>query len=422
MHHATLRPSRSVALAGGVTVAAIAATVLTGGAPAGAAPAASKLHYAYGGHAFGTYASLGSLINVGKTANVPMCTTTVGTTKVDKTAKLNLGLAGFVGAVTSQVRSKHNGNTPISVATTHTASTTLLGALHLNAVKTSAAVSHVGSKYVMSGNTTFLGLTVAGQTMPASPKPNTALALPGLGSITLNEQRFGVRHGIPTATVIALDIRLGSSNSLGLPAGRVIVGQSTATIRKITRVATAGAWATELSVASVVGSGRTAAAYTGCGGTSKKGKENDVAGITLPNGLAKVGVAKSTVQTTDTKSRTTAISRNRIAGVTLLNGMIKVSALRTQANATLDAKGHRTLSAKHTTVLGLVVNGQSMGAPTLGQQQSIPGLGTLTFGYAHKSRTGIQVYGLRLVLADPSGGLPAGAVITVGAARAKVTN
>ena len=108
--------------------------------------------------------------------------------------------------------------------------------------------------------------------------------------------------------VTALDLVIGSSNGDGLPAGRIVVGQSTASLRQTHRVPTGGAWATQISVASVVGSGRTAAAYTGCGGTGASGNSNDVSGITVPNGVATVGVAKSTVHTTDTAEKTTSTS------------------------------------------------------------------------------------------------------------------
>ncbi|MBE7188063.1 choice-of-anchor P family protein [Jatrophihabitans endophyticus] len=409
---------RTAAAVATLAVSATAAAALAG--PAGAATTTPTQHFAYGGHAYGSYVNLGGVLDLGKTDNTPMCTTQSGQTNVNKTAKLSLGLAGFIGAVTSQVRGKHSSTTAKSQAQTHTASTTLLGAIHLNAVKTSATVSHTGSKVGYSGNTTFLGLTVAGQSVPGNVPANTSYSLPGLGSLTLNEQHFGVKNGIPTATVIALDVKLGSSNSLGLPAGRIILGQSTATLRQIHRVATAGAWGTQLSVASVAGSGRTAATYTGCGGTSKKGHENNIAGVTIPGGVATVDAVNSTVRTTDTSSGTVAVAHNTIAGISLFNGMVELKALKTQANAKLDNKGHHTRSPKGTTLGSLIVDGQTYSVPKLGQTQSIPGLGSLTFGYTHLTKTGILVNGIRLVLGSAQGGLPAGAVITVGAARAKV--
>ena len=306
------------------------------------------------------------------------------------------------------------------MADTHTAFTSLLtGTIKLRAVTTDATVAHTGSKYSSGGNSTFTGLTVAGKSFPASPKANSSYSLPGLGSLTLNEQHSGIRNGIPYKTVVALDLKLGSNNVMGLPSGRIVVGASTATLRQTHRVPTGAAWATQVSVGSVVGSGRTAAAYTGCGGTGASGHSNDLAGVAVPNGVAKTGVAKSTVHTTDSAAKTTSTSVSRIAGVNLLDGMIKVKALTTRANAA-DVGGRHVRNATGTSVLGLVINGKSMAAPRIGQHRSIPGLGVLSFGYAHKSRTGIMVYGLRLVLGSAHNGVPAGAVITVGAARANV--
>ena len=213
---------------------------------------------------------------------------------------------------------------------------------------------------------------------------------------------------------------LGSTNTAGLPAGRIELGQSTATLRQTHRVPSGAAWATQVSLASVAGSGRTAAVYTGCGGTGNAGHSNDLTGVTIPNRVATVAAAHSMVKTTDTAAKTTSRSRDRVAGVTLLNGMIKVRALTTQANA-VNSNGHLALNADGTSVAGLVINGKPMSAPKIGQKRTIPGLGTLTFGYATKTKTRVMVYGLRLVLGSTHNGIPAGAAITVGAARAAVT-
>lgn len=419
MHRFVPRPNPKVAVAATSSVAvaaALAATLVTGGSPA----VASTHHYfAYGGNAFGSRVALGTLANVGRTAYVPMCTTRSGVTHANKTAKIDLGAVGYIGAATSKLHSQHKGSVARSTASTHTAHTSLLtGMIALRAVTTQATVAR-GTHYSTGGDATFLGLRIAGRAMPATPKANTTLALPGLGSVTLNEQHAGVHDGIPTKTVIALDLVLGSNNSLGLPAGRVIIGKSTASLRQTHRVPTAAAWATQISVSTVVGSGRTAAAYTGCGGTGTSGHSNDLTGVLVPNGVANAGVARSTVHTTDGAKKTTSSARNRITGVSLLNGMIKAKVLTTQANAA-SSGGRHTSNAKGTTVLGLVVGGKAMAAPRTGQHRSIPGLGVLSFGYAHRTKRGITVYGLRLKLGSAHNGVPAGAVITVGAAKANV--
>ena len=52
---------------------------------------------------------------------------------------------------------------------------------------------------------------------------------------------------------------------------------------------------------------------------------------------------------------------------------------------------------------------------------TIPGVGTLRANVVVQSGTGIQAYGLQLVLTAAVGGLPIGAVVTVSAASAGVS-
>ena len=108
MKHVKPRAASAVATAvvGGVAASAVTAAVLAGAGPVGAS---TGEHFAYGGNAFGSHVTLGSLAHVGKTAYAPMCTTKAGTTHRNKTAKLNLGAAGYIGAVTSEMRSQHQG-------------------------------------------------------------------------------------------------------------------------------------------------------------------------------------------------------------------------------------------------------------------------------------------------------------------------
>lgn len=415
----TRRELAAVAIGGAAVAATVAATLAAG---SGAAGAATTQTVAYGGNAYASHVTLGTIANVGKTAFTPLCTTHAGAKHVNKTAKVDLGPAGYIGAATSQVQSAHSGAKSSSIATTHTAYTSLLtGMIKVRAITSGATVTHYASSYGTKGSSNFVGLTVAGKSFPAAVPANSSYSLPGLGTLILNGQHAYDKGGTRTMITTALNLTLGSSNSAGLPAGHIVIGRSTASLRLTNRVPSGNAYATQISVASVAGSGRTAAVYVPCGGTGNVKNSNDVAKVTIPNGVANIGVTKSTVNTTDSAAKTVSHSQNRVAGVSLLNGMIKVHALTTQANAAF-FDGKRTVSAAGTKLLGLVVQGKAMSAPKMGQHMSIPGLGTLSFGYARKTKTGIVVYGLRLVLGSAQSGVPAGAVITVGEAGAGVSS
>src|SRR5216684_2078443 len=85
-----------------------------------------------------------------------------------------------------------------------------------------------------SQGTSLIGLSVGGMSVSDNPPPNTTILLPGIGSVTLNEQTCD-GGGVPpcngTASsgiqVRAIHVILNNPNALGVPHGaRIIVGEA----------------------------------------------------------------------------------------------------------------------------------------------------------------------------------------------------
>jgi len=82
--------------------------------------------------------------------------------------------------------------------------------------------------------TSLLGLSVAGTAVSDNPPPNTTILVPGIGSVTLNEQTCDDGSAPPCSgsnasgiRVRAIHVIVTSPNSLGLPQGvDVIVGEA----------------------------------------------------------------------------------------------------------------------------------------------------------------------------------------------------
>jgi len=78
------------------------------------------------------------------------------------------------------------------------------------------------------------GLSVAGTAVSDNPPPNTTILVPGIGSVTLNEQTCDDGSAPPCSgsnasgiRVRAIHVIVTSPNSLGLPQGvDVIVGEA----------------------------------------------------------------------------------------------------------------------------------------------------------------------------------------------------
>ena len=93
------------------------------------------------------------------------------------------------------------------------------------------ATASTRHRHQLIGRTILLGLRFNGKRVPAHPKRDQTFALPGLGKIVLNHQvRVRHTHRI-RIRVTALRLVLGAGNAAHLPAGALIIGRATASIR-----------------------------------------------------------------------------------------------------------------------------------------------------------------------------------------------
>jgi hypothetical protein len=93
------------------------------------------------------------------------------------------------------------------------------GAVKASLANTSCRIDSAGNVTV---TTSFAGLTVLGNSVSASPPPNTTVPLPGVGTVTLNEQTSTVgQGGTRSITVNAIHVHLAGA----LANGDIIVSQ-----------------------------------------------------------------------------------------------------------------------------------------------------------------------------------------------------
>jgi hypothetical protein len=85
-----------------------------------------------------------------------------------------------------------------------------------------------------AGGTSLVGLSVGGMGVSDNPPPNTTILIPGIGSVTLNEQTCDGGGAPPCSgstssgiRVRAIHLIVDNPNALGLPQGAdVIVGEA----------------------------------------------------------------------------------------------------------------------------------------------------------------------------------------------------
>lgn len=402
-----------------MTAAALAATVLPM-VNAGPASAEAVASFSYGGDAYGSAATLGTLVNSGHVADLPMCTLTVPASSSNSYAAVHLGTLGTIGAVSTHTGSHQSGATRSSQTTTQTAGFSLAGGLvQATAVSNVATTSFDGTRFSRTASTTFVGLKVAGITIPVVPLPNTAIAVPGVGSVTLNAQSTSTTYGARYITVNAVVLRVSATNLIGMPGGKVVIGYASSSLGEpVQHIEDGLAYGTDVAVGTTLDSGRTAAAYMPCGGTAGGMRTVTTAALSVP-GVLSTGAVTSTAMSTDSGSVSSAATTNEMASVSLLGGLVTADAVDTQSTATLTG-GVITRSSAGTTIAHLTVLGQPV-TVSANAHIDIAGVGGLDIEKVVSTKTGVHVYGLQLTLSVAQGALGAGTVLTIGSANASVT-
>jgi hypothetical protein len=181
----------------------------------------------------------------------------------------------------------------------------------------------------------FQNLKIAGTAYPAIVPPNTVVALPGIGNVTLNSQDIVKDNSAVTSVhVDMLAVTITAANSFGLPvAAHVNIGDATAIYRrKAPAVAvTGGAFATGATANAdnilTTSIGHAANVTIPCEGTGGNVKVNTADLVNVAK-IATVVQATSTAVSGPRLKGTYARTTSVIRSVNLLNGLIQATNLR----------------------------------------------------------------------------------------------
>jgi hypothetical protein len=398
-----------------LVIAASTAVLLAGGALAAANPASAHIRtaVAFGGAAYGSSGHLGTLFNTGRSARVPLCTTRPGVTHTDHTQESTVSKVGTLGAVHTKTSSNSSKNSIASISTARTAGTSLFaGQVTGTAFAVNAKASRSSSGYGLAGTTTLTDVKIFGRSAPTHPSVNQTLALPGIGSVVLNKQTRSHRFGMAQISVVAVQLTVAGNNTMGLPAGKVVISSARASLHEPTHYRASGvAFGTTVVAGDQVRSGKTAPVYLPCGGTGGATGHNQTGAVTA-SGL-QASATHTTGRSVETASGTKARLTSRISGVNLLGGVVRARSLVSVASAAR-TNGHLTRSSAGTSIGSLTINGTSRSASAPANTKvSIPGVGTLWIHRVIRTAKGLQVYALQLVLNTDRSGLTKGTVISV---------
>ncbi len=277
-----------------------------------------------------------------------------------------------------------------------------------------------------TNGSTFSGLMVNGTPENNNPAPNTKLSLPGLGSVILNEQSGPFNASNATSIgVVAMDIQISSSNSLGLVTGTRIV---LAFVQSA--IAPAAVTATSYGLYGLGLGGSTPNVGPGAvAGVSCKGGSSSISSSSISSSLiGDTGIEASSASGQITSSSANASSQNSILNLNLLGGLISANKVTTLATAMWNSSGASSRTGQ-ATFQNASIHGTALPTnPAPNTRENLPGLGYALFNEqsgsndssgANETVIGIDIY---VTVANNSLGLPVGARIIVSLAAAGATS
>jgi hypothetical protein len=280
-----------------------------------------------------------------------------------------------------------------------------------------------------STGATFTNLKVAGVPVVSKPRPNTTLALPGVGSVTLNAQSatpafFGTpaKFGVDAISVEVDDLA-GISGTIQVAHSEAGLGQSAGRIG-------ASGFLVQVAAKPVASVGPLGSASMACAGTGGLDKTVDQVGVSVPV-VGNVGIGHVTVSGDQRDGSNQSHATTTVGAIDLLDHAITADALVSKASSYAGSGGVRS-DGLGSSFTNLVIGGTPISGPVAPNTRlELPGIGSVTLNeqgcWSDRTgqrasctadhRTQMQVTAIRIrVTVTNTLGLPIGADIAVGRA------
>jgi hypothetical protein len=386
-----MRPRIGYKKLAAVGVAAAVGVVSTIALTSGSASAAEV--YGYNGYAMGVDVQ-GGVANAGPqvVSNIN-CTTDPKAGQTNNLATATVNKSAFAKTVTTGTHAFNDarGN---GVTSTATAADIQVGnLLHVTGAKTTTTSWAKDGKLQYSGDTTFASIKIGNLSVPTllNPKPNTKIALPGLGYVVLNRVGYyKVSSGIYSyaqAVVVHATVK-----NQYIPEGiDVAILKTRAEITKPTTALVIGdTYVTKASVGNLVKSDPTSY-QASCQGTEGKTVRVSVGELNIPR-VAFVGAGTTTKNGYIGKDKAAIVFTSKTASIKV--GNLAIGAIESSASAWKTKDGKVGL-ASHSDIVSIRVGDKVYDVPTAPNSTLvIPGIAKLTFNQVIKGSRYIAVNAL----------------------------
>ncbi|WP_148612199.1 choice-of-anchor P family protein [Nocardioides rubriscoriae] len=396
------------------------AAIPLGQSSAGSAKAAAaqkvRTKFALSSSAYGSRVDGGSVpANSRDTAYQRIgCTNVAGTDLNNYVAEQTIPGLGKVEGVHTRVWTAKLGNT-VSSYSKHSIARVIigssaLGSLELQGVTSLSQAFNKDGRYGTSVHNDIARIVLKAAGAPvqelAIPAPGQTLTVPGIATISLGKSNKKVTRDFARVSANVVDVSV-------IPLGtRVRVAQTNAAIQGGIRHGVFKGYAAGVEARGLADNlkvGRTPLTIVPCPGTDGVDEGKDIAGV----GLGDLGDLKGVASGVNARNFARVAKgtvAGRVAQVSLLGGRVEVNGILGVANVKRE-RGVITRNSKGSTVLEIIIDGQSYQIPAIGSLE-IPGLVKLQDRIEIRTKNGLKVIGLRITLLDGTG-----AVLDLGVAQ-----
>ena len=379
---------KKLAAVGVAAVVGVASTIALTSGSASASPV-----FGYSGYAYGTDVQSGLANSGPQVISKFGCTTDANKADKNDIATANVNGQAIARSVKTDTHSFNNASGTGVTSNAVAADIRVGNLLTLTGVKTTTTSKYSKGQLSYTGSTTFAGVRIGAVTVPSllNPKPNTKVAVPGLGYIVLN--RVG---GVKTASGIysyaqAVVLHATVKNQY-IPQGvDVAVLKTRAEISKpATALVIGDTFGTKATADKLVVSDATSLQTT-CQGTEGKTVRVAVGELNIPK-VAYVGGVYTTKNGAIGEGKSYINFTSHVAGVKV--GSLSIGAIESSASAWKTKDGKAGVSSS-STIASIKVGGKSYAVPT-GENKTldIPGVARLTFNQVMRQKRYIEVNAL----------------------------
>jgi hypothetical protein len=387
--------------------------------------------YQYAAWSGGTLVrALGTTISSDLTAQSNISGNQVPNSRSNNVATVKAGDLASTGLVTTSVSAAAFGEDGVRITSyAKTLGVSLLGGLiKADAVETTTVTTGSPSTGLTSeAATKYVNLRIVGVDLPVNIPKNYKVSVPGVATIVVNASYSSSQNDILTHTGYGLGVWLLNSYATAPAGSTIILNPTFAGMSPPVPVdqPIVGGYAYGTHVLVSVGSevkgqvGKTASIGTPPNSSGGRVVTNNTLAAKV-TGVLSTGAITSTSQSTASPGFADVRNTNEIAGVTLFNGVITADAIKVVSTSRLE-NCVLTRSMKLTFV-NLKVAGQVIDVNVAPNTTiNVAGLGKVVINDQIKTFNANRIRGIYIKLLEPNGGLETGAEVEVAVAASWIT-